>query len=43
VEVDVLESSGSLPWTCSVCRVITPWGCPAKDRKMPGDDENVPA
>ena len=42
VEVDVLESSGNLPWACSVCRVITPWGYPEKDRKMPGDGENVP-
>ncbi len=38
VEMDVLETAGTLSWPCNFCRGVTSWGYAEKERKIPVDD-----
>ena len=38
VEIDVLETAGTLSWPCKDCRDVTSWGYAEKERKLPVDD-----
>lgn len=39
VEVDVLETAGTLSWPCQSCGQVTSWGYAEKERKIPVDDK----